>query len=237
MAKKSKFFDLVFFILFLITPKISEGNTLVVINEIAWMGRSDPNDEWLELYNPTNLSVDISGWKLVAKDGTPNINLEGKISPNNFFILERTDDNTLPEVLADQIYKGALSNNGEYLELFDKNGNLIDFLDCSLGWFAGDNQEKFTMERIDPYGPGNDFHNWKNSNQSGGTPKLKNSPIVEIAKKEENNASLQEDKEKKIAGEEIGSLTEGLKGLNILSVSFLIASISAIFILFLKQKI
>ena len=160
---------------------ISAANPLeVVINEVAWMGTTvSYNDEWIELYNNTTSTINLDGWVLKAIDGNPEINLTGTISTNSFFLLERTDDNTIPGVPADKIYKGALDNNGETLELYDNYGNLIDSLSCSSGWFAGDNSTKQTMERKNPQLSGSDSSNWQTSQNPGGTPKTQNSIIVQ----------------------------------------------------------
>jgi len=153
------------------------GSPDIVINEIAWMGTEvSYNDEWIELYNNTNQTINLDGWRLEAEDGSPKINLAGEIPVNGFFILERTDDNTLPEVLAEQIYTGALENSGENLKLYDSLGNLIDSVDCGSGWFAGNNETKQTMERVRPR---SDPENWQTSQNPGGTPKARNSLIKE----------------------------------------------------------
>lgn len=149
----------------------------VVINEIAWMGtETSANDEWLELYNETVQDVNLDGWLLKAADGAPEIRLEGIISAESFFLLERTDDSTVPDVLADQLYKGALINSGEHLQLYDSEGNLEDFVDCASGWFAGDNQTKQTMERSQL--PGSHPGDWGTSQNPGGTPRAQNSAAI-----------------------------------------------------------
>jgi len=146
-----------------------------VVNEIVWMGtKSSYNNEWIELYNNTNYEIKLEDWKLTAEDGTPEINLSGMIPANGFYLLERTNDDTLPEVPADQIYAGAMGNNGEYLTLYDSSGNMIDSVNCSPGWFAGDNSTKQTMERKNPLSTASP-ENWGTSQNSGGTPKAKNS--------------------------------------------------------------
>lgn len=169
------------FLFFLFFPLLVKAtNSLdVVINEIAWMGTEiSYSDEWIELYNNTNQTINLEGWVLKAKDGNPTIELAGKIRPNDFYLLERTGDDTLPNILADQIYTGALDNKGEKLELYDNLGNLIDPVDCSSGWFAGDNKTKQTMERS-RVRPGSDPDNWQTSENPGGTPKSENSVIQE----------------------------------------------------------
>ncbi|MCF7846126.1 MAG: lamin tail domain-containing protein [Candidatus Peribacteraceae bacterium] len=160
----------------------------IVINEIAWMGTlSSSYDEWIELANPTDSDIEISGWILSAEDGSPLIELVGTIAANSFFLLERTDDTTVDDIIADQIYTGTLGNDGEVLILSDPEGNEIDRIDA---WHAGDNAAKISMERIDPAIDGIDPANWTNNdgvtfsgldaedNPLTGTPRSKNSVYV-----------------------------------------------------------
>jgi len=121
----------------------------VIINEIAWMGTDiSANDEWIELYNTAGQEINLSGWKLKAEDGSPEISLEGFIASEGFYLLERTDDNAAPEAAAGLIYSGAMNNSGENLNLYDSSNNLADQIICSDGWPAGDNKTKETMQKI-----------------------------------------------------------------------------------------
>src|SRR3989338_2567957 len=148
----------------------------VVINEIAWMGtESSYNDEWIELYNNAGTAIDLSGWRLEAADGTPQIQLAGTVSAYGFYLLERTDDGTVPDFAADLIYKGAMGNTGEDLRIYDSSGAIIDAVEALAGWFAGDNASKQTMERKDPALSGSSPNNWQTSRDVGGTPKAENS--------------------------------------------------------------
>ncbi|GEM_PF-5571852 len=148
----------------------------VAINEIAWAGTQDSaSNEWIELYNPSRDIISLEGWTLRASDGTPLIHLEGSIGPYSYYLLERTDDSTVPGITADQIYVGGLSNNGETLILTDAHQQIIDTVDGSGGWPAGDNGCKCTMQRIDPRTSGTHASNWSTSPTSSGTPKAPNS--------------------------------------------------------------
>jgi phosphatidylserine/phosphatidylglycerophosphate/cardiolipin synthase-like enzyme len=149
----------------------------VVINEISWMGTTvDYNNEWIELYNNTSVSISLTGWTLKAIDGAPAINLSGSIPAKGYYLLERTSDATVTEATADLIYTGALGNTGETLELRDNGGTLVDSVNS---WYAGDNTTKATMERIKSLVSGTDSSNWQTSvaTYSGGygTPKKANS--------------------------------------------------------------
>jgi len=143
----------------------------VAINEIAWMGTTDSaNNEWIELKNNTANSINLDGWTIKSGDDNPTINLTGIISENNFYLLERTSDTTLPNVVASQIYAGALGNSGEHLYLYDNLGALVDKIDCSSGWFTGSNTTKQTMERKDSTASGSEINNWQTSSSPGGSP-------------------------------------------------------------------
>ena len=136
----------------------------VAISEVAWMGTTySTSDEWIELVNSGAQDVSLAGWTLAATDGTPSVGLVGTIPAGAYFLLERTDDSTVPGVPADEIYTGALSNTGEVLELRDGMGTLVDSVDA---WYAGDNASKATMERIDPAQPGTVAANWATATAS-----------------------------------------------------------------------
>ncbi len=181
----------------------------VVINEIAWMGTSySASDEWIELYNNTEQDIDLMGWSLVWSHGTTSHSIvfststtdtttaTTTISSNGFYLIERTKDNTIRDIFADQIYTGALSNNGEHLKLFDSQNNLIDEVNCVDNWFAGKNQKigddwlRISMERIISTSTGATSTDWsgnnlivKNGKDAGGnningTPRFLNSVSI-----------------------------------------------------------
>lgn len=163
----------------------------IIINEIAWMGTAESADnEWLEFLNKTSADIDLTGWILTAQDGAPVKTLSGTIKAGGFFILERTGDNTLPNIAADLIYTGALSNGGETLILKDQNGNEIDHIEASAGWPAGDNTTKQTMQKTTD-------SNWitaeptpraPNSNQQS-NEQAQNKQLQEINQQSENEIS------------------------------------------------
>ena len=128
------------------------GPSAVVISEIAWMGTAASTaDEWIELRNLSEETIDLAGWRLEAEDGTPSIDLEGKIASNSFYLLERTDDETISDLTADLLYTGLLENGGETLRLIDAAGRIVDEVSSVTGWFAGTGSPDYaTMERINP---------------------------------------------------------------------------------------
>jgi hypothetical protein len=143
----------------------------VAINEVAWMGTDKSHtDEWIELKNLFRESVDISGWQLQNKNKSVKIVFkEDSVVPlDGYYLLERTDDTTVPEVAADAIYTGNLANANEALYLFDTDCQLQDSVIATPAWPAGDNASKRTMERTAGL-------LWKTSVNAGGTPKQENS--------------------------------------------------------------
>jgi hypothetical protein len=119
----------------------------VIINEVAWAGTSatTADDEWIELYNPGNSSVDMTGWQLYGDDntfnkvGSPSIILSGTIPAKGYFLLERNEQ-AVSDVQANQLYTGTLGNNptGERLYLKEDSGQTIDTANSDGGaWPAG----------------------------------------------------------------------------------------------------
>ncbi len=124
----------------------------VRINEIAWMGTDvSSTNEWLELYNDAGAAVDLSGWHIEADDGSPNIALSGVIAPGGYFLIERTNDSTVPDVAADLVtaFGNGLSNSGETLKIKDGGGAVIDVVVGGSNWenTGGDNSTKETAQR------------------------------------------------------------------------------------------
>ncbi len=140
----------------------------VVINEIAWAGTAaGTGDEWIELHNNTAMTLSLENWRLYAADGAPTLTLHGEIAPLGYYLIERTDDDTVSDIPADWIGPftgGALSNNGEALTLADAGGVTIDTANGNGGAWPGGNTSVYaSMERIDPAAADSD-PNWISNN-------------------------------------------------------------------------
>ena len=135
-----------------ITPTPTTSMTLL-INEVAWAGTAASSaDEWIELYNPNSYNINLDGWRLVAADGEPDISLSGTIPKDGYFLLERSNDDTVSDIEADQIYPytdNTLSNDGEKLMLIDPGNNVVDYANRNYGnWPAGTSSPSYgSMER------------------------------------------------------------------------------------------
>jgi phosphatidylserine/phosphatidylglycerophosphate/cardiolipin synthase-like enzyme len=140
----------------------------VVVGEIAWMGTAaSHHDEWIELANNTDRAIDLAGWSLSAADGTPSIPLSGTILAGGHFLLETTDNDSVPAVAADQVYAGTLTNDGEDLILYDDAANVVDQVDCSAGWFAGHADGRVPMVRVNTAISGTQVTNWAHNPRCG----------------------------------------------------------------------
>jgi DNA uptake protein ComE-like DNA-binding protein len=160
----------------------------IIFSEIAWMGgllkpeetaTQSANNEWIELKNLTNQEINLSGWQILDKDNQIRIVLgleqPSFIFANGFFLLERTNDDSVFNITADFIYRGRLGNSNETLYLFSPDCQLQDKVLANPKWPAGDNKNRKTMERKQNL-------NWQTSLNPGGTPRAINSllPITLI---------------------------------------------------------
>jgi hypothetical protein len=103
-----------------------QTSALVLINEVAWAGTAaSANDEWIELYNRGPIAVDLRGWWLTDQDDL-NVRLSGTISAGGYFLLERTDDQSISNISADLLYTGSLGDEGEILWLIAPAGEIVD---------------------------------------------------------------------------------------------------------------
>ncbi len=142
--------SIIYLILFLfIMPASAVSYLEVVINEVAWMGDfRSANHEWIELYNPQPYDVDLTDWYLTADDGSPAILLAGTLASSSYYLLERTSDEAVVSTTADLIYTGSLSNTSEILSLYCADHLLVDRINSSTNWLAGDNDLKLSMQRV-----------------------------------------------------------------------------------------
>lgn len=160
--------------LFMISVSTQAASS-VVISEVAWMGTDVSSaNEWIELYNPTDAVLSLEGWTLVSStDGKPNLSLTGSIAPKSFYLIERTNDDTVLGVKADftaPFGSGTgvgLSNTGETLEL--RNGTSVVDSASWNGEGPGNAKTYQTMERKDIAGQ------FGTSSNPGGTPRAQNS--------------------------------------------------------------
>lgn len=157
----------------------------IVINEINYHS-SDlfDTDDWIELYNTSDQTVDISNWifadsdtahKFIFPTGTT-------IESNQYLVLVKNDSaftSLFPEV---NNYVGemgfSLSNGGEFIKLVNDKGVIIDSLtyDDHAPWPAEADGSGSTLELINPLSDNSFAVNWKASTANGTPGRLNGTP-------------------------------------------------------------
>ena len=157
----------------------------VIISEVAWAGSSvSTSDEWLELTNLTDESVDISGWSIAgAATGGAALTLPSgsMIAPHATFLITNYDHENQSSALgvAQDLATTALSlsNSALGLVLQDGAGASIDsagsggapFAGTSAGTLAdGTVRNAGSMVRISPITDGALKESWVAATESSG---------------------------------------------------------------------
>jgi hypothetical protein len=162
----------------------------VIFNEIAWMGSASSSaDEWLELKNISTSTASLNNWQLIGINTQNNENkikifFDGSDAIDNLFLLERSDDDSVPGISANKIFSGSINDSDFILRLFNNECILIDEVGATSTWPAGQKTpERRTMER------GANL-NWYISSATSsinglfGTPKAENSQPIETPPEE-----------------------------------------------------
>jgi len=171
-----------------IFQETSGDSVSIVINEINYNSAADFDPEdWLELHNPTDQAIDISGWKFRDENDAHIFEIpENTILQTDEFIVlckDLTAFSTLfPEVdncIGDLGF--GLSGAGELLRLFDQYETLIDTVHYydSDPWPQEPDGNGPTLELINPFYDNSLAENWSAS-ENHGTPGLVNSSIVAV---------------------------------------------------------
>ena len=157
---------------------------MIVINEINYNSNNDfDSGDWVELYNHSNLDVDISQWQFLDSDDSHVfiINDGVTLGSGEFLVLCRDSSDF------SQVYPGVqnfigetdfgFSNGGELLRLLDNNGGLVDFVsyDDSAPWPVEADGGGVTLELLNPTLDNNSFESWAVSAVELGTPGQQNS--------------------------------------------------------------
>lgn len=115
----------------------------LVINEAYYDVASDKgsasNNEWVEIYNPTDSAIDISGWKICDTLGCDTIPESTTPIPSHGFAVISPDSSTwntywnLPTnairiLITSSIGSGGLNNAGEALKLKKADDTVVDAL-------------------------------------------------------------------------------------------------------------
>ena len=190
-------FLITFFTTGLVFAQASSNN--LIISEVAYKGTiSQDNckvsssstfncghDKWVELYNPTSSSIDLSKYRLAygrqGEDYTENRQLSGTVSPNGYFVVANKTNNSLtnlPEVnlLMSNMHFMSANSGDKYLKVsildskaqviakVELNNSQINSLESGLDF----GQNRFSIEFK------NGIPSVNQSNSYGRSPEFKN---------------------------------------------------------------
>ncbi len=105
--------------------------THVVISEVQTDGTT-ANDEFVELYNPTNAPVNLDGWRLTKRSGSGGspanlvANMSGTISAHGFFLVVHPlyDGSVVPD-LTYSASSSAIAVNNNVVTLYSDAGTTV----------------------------------------------------------------------------------------------------------------
>ncbi len=122
----------------------------VVISEVYVDAVNETSSEWIELYNPTNSTVNISNWTINTASYQPDAKLPlgAAVSSYSFYLIGDTGwnpDNSswhTPDYSEDI----TLKNNDGWVQLNDSTGAVID----TLGWGSATTNETLSFKNNPP---------------------------------------------------------------------------------------
>ncbi|OFX27315.1 MAG: hypothetical protein A2033_10885 [Bacteroidetes bacterium GWA2_31_9] len=159
-------------------------NKYVIINEIKYGDAKSKNSQnWVELYNYSEDTINISGWIFKDMNDKKSYVLPENvyIKPEDYFVICNNIKEFQKNFPAIKNYVGDfdfnLNNDNEILRLFDKEYNLVNSFAYKnkSPWPIEDAVKGKTIELINPKEDSSQGSNWKFSKQIGGTPGKSNS--------------------------------------------------------------
>lgn len=152
----------------------------VVINEIFYHAPNDlHNVQFIELHNPGERAVDLSGWRL-TKSVKYSFPAKSTIEANGYLVLCKNlnDFKTQYGFDAAGEFAGSLGHNSGNIELVNADGQKIDgvyYKSRGLWPVAADGYSS-SLERICPTAAVTGPENWAPSPMASGTPKPAGTP-------------------------------------------------------------
>jgi hypothetical protein len=169
------------------TEVTANNDSAIVINEINYKSAANlDTKDWVEFYNNSDVTVDISGWLFRDDDDQHAYVFPSPtaVQPYDYFVLCRDAqafkllNPEVKHISGDIGFK--LSSSGDVLRLYNAGGTLIDRV--SYGsispWPDLTLSEGSTIELIDPGMDNAMPYNWKSGGKTGGSPGAGNSGII-----------------------------------------------------------
>lgn len=148
----------------------------IVFNEINYNSAADFDPEdWIEIYNRSQLDIDLSGWKFSDSDDNHIYEfLTGFTLPAEEYLVICRDTNAFSALFpnVDNIVGNidfGLSSSGEMIRLFDQTGEIIDSLAYGVNspWPPEPNGNGPTLALLNPHYDNTDPQSWAASSEHG----------------------------------------------------------------------
>jgi hypothetical protein len=161
----------------------------ITFTELLYHPLEDAELEWIELYNPMALDMDLSGWSL--DDGVSYTFPEGTVLAAGGYLVVAASPERLAEAgFAGALgpYEGKLDNGGERVALVSNAGRLIDSVEYGEDdpWPVHADGSGVSLAKIAPSAASQRAESWTASAEVGGTPGADNQldplalPTVEV---------------------------------------------------------
>jgi len=170
----------------------------IVINEINYKSSDDFNsDDWIELYNPNDYSIDISNWVFTDdNDANTYVFPENTIIQEESYLVVVKDIGDFSNSFAEiSNYIGefdfGLSSSSDAIRIFNSEMVIQDevYYTSSFPWPGLGNGDGYTLELISPSLDNSLPESWSNFNEYG-SPNEINSPTASITNLEQVKAVL-----------------------------------------------
>ena len=132
--------------------KASVYQDSLIFNEICYyQTESDTSKDWIELYNRSSVSIDISNWHFTDRKYGKGWDIpeNTEIGPGEFLVLSQNKEYYSSTYSLDSAnviggFKNGISSIGEHIKLYDNEGYMVD----SLSLTSIDADSAVSMSRI-----------------------------------------------------------------------------------------
>jgi len=147
--------------------KVRRTGGAVTINEVMYNRGPASMDQWIELYNPLAIEVDLSRWHL---EGDVQFTFpEGTVIAGRSYVVVAADIGAHPNALGP--FAGALRPDG-VVEVYNNAGRLMDSVHYSASepWPATPDGSGASLAKVHPHRASEEAESWTGSREVGGTP-------------------------------------------------------------------
>lgn len=153
----------------ILEPKpLSKWSDSIIFNELCfYQPNDDTTGDWIELYNRSNSTLDLSGWVFTDSDYENGFIVpQGTtVDPKNFIVIAEYADLILSKASVIGDLNFGLSSKSEHLKIYDHHGLIVD----SLTYVNTESEEKkFSYNLVHPDSSGNSVTAWSKEDVNPG---------------------------------------------------------------------